>query len=196
MSVDWNKWSAIGQIAGAAGTFAAVLTSLWLAGRSSRPRIEVRCGIRLLIESGAEAPFPELIQFDIRNVGQQDAHVEQIGWHTGRLWLARPKWLARQQAIQLFGTVPGSANPPFIVPVGQRRAALLSLPQTLENILARSGDEPFFARCWPLVGVRATAIYAIVLLANGQTKHARVEHGLELGLRDSERAKVAATREL
>jgi hypothetical protein len=187
----WTKWSAIGQIAGAVGTFAAVLTSLWLAVRSSRPRIEISCGIRLVIEAGTQAPFPEVIQFDIRNVGQQDAHVEQIGWRTGRWRWARPAWLQRQQAIQLFGTVPGAANPPFVVPVGQRRSALLNLPQTLENILHRAGDEPFFARNWPVLGMRKTTILAVVFLANGQRAQHRVEPDLERRLLIGEREKSA-----
>lgn len=190
MPIDWTKWSAIGQIAGAAGTFAAVITSLWLAVRSGRPRLRISCGIRIVIESGSEAPFPELIQVDIRNVGQQDAHVEQIGWRTGRWRLRYPKWLRQQHAIQLFGNVLDSANPPFVIPVGQRRTALLDLPQSLENILARSGDEPFFARKWPLLGMRSTAIYAVVFLANGQKRSARVERNLELRLLSGERAKA------
>jgi hypothetical protein len=190
VAVDWTKWSAIGQIAGAVGTFAAVMTSLWLAFRSSRPRLKISCGIRQVIQEGGDGPFPELIQFNIRNVGQQDAHVEQIGWRTGRWPFRAPAWLSRQHAIQLFGTVPGSNNPPFLVPVGQRRSALLSVPQTLENILARSGPEPFFARQWPLLGPRSTKVVAVAFLANGLERSARVERSLELRLTEGERAKL------
>jgi hypothetical protein len=189
MSVDWTKWAAIGQLVGAAGTLAAVVTSLWLSNRSSRPRLKITCGIRLLIGEGDQAPFPELIQFSIRNVGERDAHVEQIGWRTGGWPFHRPGWIAPQFAIQLFGTVAGSANPPFIVPVGQRRDSLLSLPQTIENISTRSGRDPFFARQWPYWGLRRTKIRAVVHLANGLSRSSQVEPDLEVRLLAGECAK-------
>jgi hypothetical protein len=154
VEVDWDKWAAIGQIAGALGTFLAVLTSLYLARDSIRPKLALRAGIRIVIEAGAQEPFPKLIVFEVRNVGMRDVYVDQIGWRVGRWPFRWPAWLTSGFAVQTFGTVFESTNPPFALAQGRRATSMLQFEQTIRNIHGRHGERPLFAKLWPVIGIR------------------------------------------
>jgi hypothetical protein len=191
--VDWEKWAAIGQIAGALGTFLAVLTSLYLARDSIRPKLSVSAGIRIVIEAGAQEPFPKIIVFDVRNLGMRDVYVDQIGWRVGRWPFRRPDWLARGFAVQTFGTVLESTNPPFALAQGRRVTSMLQFEQTIRNINNRDGDRPFFAKVWPIIGIRRSPVFAQVHLSSGETIKARVEKDLERALFEAEAEKLRVT---
>lgn len=179
MTTDWTMWSAIGQLAAAVATVAAVIASLYIANQGTKSRLKVTTGVRLIIIPGQTAPYPEIISIDVRNTGIRDVHVDQIGWRAGKWPFAYPSWLSRSFAVQQFDTVPESQNPPFHLPPGRRATAMLRLDQSIENIMARSGDEPLFAKKWPFRGISRTPIFVTVFLASGEVIHARVEKGLE-----------------
>ena len=191
--IDWDKWAAIGQIAGALGTFFAVLTSLYLARDSIRPKLSVNAGIRIIIEAGAQEPFPKLIVFDVRNVGMRDVYVDQIGWRVGRWPFRKPYLLARGFAVQPFGTVLESTNPPFALAQGRRVTSMLQFEQTISSIKKRHGDSPFFAKVYPIMGIRRSPVFVQVHLSSGETIKARVEKDLESALFDAEKEKFRFT---
>ena len=191
----WSKWSAIGQIVGALGTFAAVITSLYLSRRSEKPRLKVDAGIRMLIGQGSTKPYPEYISITVRNVGTQTAHVTQFGWRTGLWKFSWPAWLKIQYAIQTPGMLGIGEDPPFVVPPGTKRDTILDKKHFFEGIAKKSGG-PFFARDWPFLNRRRTAIYIVANLESGMSVSARVEESLEHQLfvaeRDAKSGKLSA----
>ena len=182
----WSKWAAIGQIVGALGTFAAVITSLYLSRRSEKPRLKVDAGVRMLIGHGSKKPYPEYISITVRNVGTQTAHVTQFGWRTGLWKFSWPAWLKVQHAIQTPGMLGIGEDPPFVVPPGTKRDTILDKKQFIEGIAKKSGG-PFFARDWPIFNRRPTAIYIVAHLESGMSVSARVEENLEHELFAAER---------
>jgi len=48
----WNKAAAIGQIAGAAATFVAVVISLWIVATETREKLKLTVGHRIIIGGG------------------------------------------------------------------------------------------------------------------------------------------------
>ena len=187
----WTKWSAIGQIAGAFGTFAAVITSLYLSRRGEKPRLNICAGVRILISQGSTKPYPEYVSITVRNVGTQTAHVTQFGWRTG-LWKWKwPAWLKRQHAIQTSGMLRISEDPPFVVPPGTKRDTMLNKELFLESIANKSGG-PFFAKDWPVLRRRPTAIFIVAHLESGISVSARVEDELADELFAAERKAISA----
>jgi hypothetical protein len=83
----WTKVAAIGQVAGAVATAAAVMVSLWIALHGRKPRIKLVVGKRLVIGGG----IPELsvLMFNIANAGERPVHINGIGWRTGWLYWGR-----------------------------------------------------------------------------------------------------------
>lgn len=86
----WEKISAIGQVAGAIATFAAVVVSLYIARRGRVPRLSLKVGERLTIGGGL--PEQRLLMFSVTNMGERPVYVRQLGWRNG--WLPHgPAWL-------------------------------------------------------------------------------------------------------
>lgn len=188
--MDWNKWAAIGQLAGAVGTFAAVLTSLYLSRRAERPKLKLIAGVRLIVDPDADGDFPKVIDTTVRNAGTLTAHVSQYGWRTGRWRFKWPNWLARQHAIQQPGQLGLSFDPPFELPPGQRRTTLLGYDNFMHWIGEKKG-EPFFARVWPVLGLRRTAVWTVAYLESGVSIIARVEPDLAEDLFQAEARRLA-----
>ena len=90
-SILWEKVAAIGQVAGAVATFAAVVVSLWIARSERRAHIKARAGLRL-IAYGDGSPFEDAISILITNHGMWPVHVSSVGWKTGWLGVG-PEWL-------------------------------------------------------------------------------------------------------
>lgn len=183
---DWNKWAAIGQLAGAAASFAAVVTSLYLAKRAEKPKLILRAGQRIILSPGATGPAPEVIDITIRNAGVLTAHISQFGWRAGRWPFKRPLWAIRQVAIQLPGDMGLGTHTPFELPPGQRRTMIIN-QENFMSWLAEKKGEPFFARQWPLLGLRRTPIWVVAHLENGLTIRSRVERELAEALYQAER---------
>jgi hypothetical protein len=181
----WTKWSAIAQILAAVGTLAAVVVSLYLARRGEKPKLVLTAGIRLVITPGEEGPFPRIVDITVRNKGVLSAHISQYGWQTGVWRLKWPSWLARQRAVQNPGLTGYGVDPPFELPPGQKRLSALDYDNFLEGIEGMSGD-PFFARRWPLIGLRPTPAYIVAYLESGITIKAPVESDFASALFETE----------
>lgn len=188
---DWNKWAAIGQIAGALGSFAAVATALYLARREERPKLRLNAGIRIIIGHGDGPPYPEFVVVTIRNTGLTTAHINQFGWRTGSWRFSRPKWLTRQFAVQTPGQTGMGFDPPYEVPPGQSRSTFLRMPDFLAGIEKKKGPS-FFAREWPRLGVRRTSIFVTVHLESGITVVTLVEKDLVERLWNAEKKRSFA----
>lgn len=182
----WTKWSAIAQILAAIGTLAAVVVSLYLARRGEKPKLVLTAGIRLIISPGEEGPFPRIVDITVRNKGVLSAHVSQYGWQTGVWRLKWPSWLARQYAVQNAGQTGHGVDPPFELPPGQRRSSVLDYENFLNGIEGMSGA-PFFARNWPLFGLRPAPTYIVAYLESGLSIKAAIESGLAKALFEAER---------
>jgi hypothetical protein len=190
---DWNRWAAIGQLAGAIGTFAAVITSLYLTLRAERPKLRLTAGVRLVIDVQAEGEFPKVIELTVRNAGSLTAHISQFGWQTGRWPLKSPAWLARQYAVQQPGELGAGTDPPYELPPGQRRSTILDFGNFLGWIRRKKGP-PFFARAWPGLGVRRTSIWIVAFLESGVSIKARVEPDFADDLLQAEVQRMAGAR--
>lgn len=81
-----SEWQFINTFApwlSAFGTILAVVTSLYLASRKSKIKLEAHVGLRLIIGRGDSAPFPQFLSFQITNVGGRPARISNIGWEVG-----------------------------------------------------------------------------------------------------------------
>jgi len=183
----WTKVAAIGQVAGAVATFAAVLLSLYLAFYARRPRLRLRVGIRVTIGSGEIGP--QLLSFDVANSGNRPVHISGIGWHTGWRFGLGP--LARQSAVQLTGGIVHSRQPPYELPIGARASSYALLGNLLEYARERKAG-PFFTRDWPMWGRRAARIRAYAYTADGYEFRVKPERDLITALVQAERDALTA----
>ncbi|MEO5611369.1 MAG: hypothetical protein ABIT68_01195 [Sphingomicrobium sp.] len=187
VGLDWNKWAAIGQLVGAAGTFAAVVLSPYLARRAEKPKLNLSAGIRIIIAQGNEPPYPEVIDLTLRNIGSLTTHISQFGWQTGRWPFSHPRWAIRQYAIQMAGDTGMGTNPPYELPPGQRRTSILDHDQFFDGLQQKRGV--FFARNWPMLGLIRTPIWVVAHLESGVLIRERVERDLARALFEAEASK-------
>lgn len=170
----WTIIAAVGQVAGAVATFAAVVVSLCLATSARKPRVKLRVGERLIIGGGVDDQ--RVLMFSVANIGERNVHVRTLGWRTGRLrW--GPEWLKRQAAVQLTNGAPHGTSPPYELLPG----AEISSHAEMENILTycrERADSPFFTRDVPWFGRRRTAVRAFISTADGYVIHVQPERTL------------------
>ena len=76
-------WNVIGTWVAGIATFAAVVVSLWLAGRSERVDLLVRVGIRSIF-AGDGSPAAKALSFEVTNRGSRPVTVLSIGWTVGK----------------------------------------------------------------------------------------------------------------
>jgi hypothetical protein len=80
------QWDFINGFAGwfsALGTILAVITSLWLANRSSRPLAKLSAGVKVVKNSGMKRPYPEYLNIVVVNHGAVRMRITQVGWKVG-----------------------------------------------------------------------------------------------------------------
>ena len=180
----WAKVAALGQVAGAAATFLAVVVSLWIAYHSRKPRVRLTVNTSVII--GGMADGIRFLVFEVANLGERPVYVRGIGWRTG--WLARwSQWLARKAAVQtapsaeMFGL---GTEPPYELQPG----ASVSSFCDMDRMIAFAGErkEPLFTRDWPLFGRRQTRIRAYAYTADGHTFYVKPERTLAAALADAE----------
>ncbi len=171
----WTKVAAIGQVAGAIATFAAVWVSLWLARSERRPHIKAQAGLRLLFD-GYGSPFEDTISIRITNHGLRPVRISSLGWRTG--WLGRgPKWLAFQHAVQTCNSPMAGQAPPFDLGPGQD--ASLNLPTEPFKKVGEMRDT-FFNRKLPWKAKPSpTKICVVVSIVASKAVVTRVERNLE-----------------
>jgi len=80
-STDWNAISAIGQVAGAIATVAAVIVSLHLARRSERARLKIKCQLATTRPGSIEAGY---IHISVANIGVRPERITALGWASRR----------------------------------------------------------------------------------------------------------------
>lgn len=178
----WTKVAAIGQVLGAIGTFLAVVVSLVVAFRSSKPRIRLKVGMRLIFP----VPEIELLMFEVVNAGDRPFHVRGIGWRTG--WFRRgPACLRRKAAVQVtnpLGYVV-CADPPYELQPGEAKSSYRPMDDMLGTAKVR--EEPFFTRDWPYFGRRQTRVRAYVYTADGHEIVVKPEKSLLQALTAAEK---------
>lgn len=112
-------WNAIGTWVAGIATFAAVITSLYLARQSSRVKMKAVVGLRLVIGRGA--PREEVLQFSVTNQGDRPVTISNVGWVIG-------KGKNQRHALQLFGSAY-SASIPKTLAHGERADFLISFTE-------------------------------------------------------------------
>jgi len=113
--LQWTRVAAVAQIAAAAATTAAVISTLRLAAYDRRPHLSIRAGLRLAIPGDGELAS-DVIAVTIANRGQRTVRIASLGWRTG--WLRRgPEWLRLQYAVQTLNEQPYPL--PVDLPAGQ-----------------------------------------------------------------------------
>lgn len=174
----WAKVGAIGQVAAAVATFAAVCVSLWLAHSERRANIKVRAGLRFQF-AGDGSPFEDVISIQITNYGLRPVRISSVGWRTG--WLRYgPKWLAFQHAIQQFDRpVSAMSSPTLPFDLGPGQEMTLYIPP---EPFKKDGETriAFFNRRIPLrKGPSPTKVCVVVFAVASKAVVTRVERGLE-----------------
>lgn len=154
MRDPYRLWEVLGTWASAAATFGAVIVSLWLASRQSRPRLRVWADKRILI-SGISAgtaeirpaDFPDKLVIDIANTGAMPVKVVAIGW---LVRLPRPlRWLGLSPRRSLYQNPPESGRVPIDLAPAQYVNWLLEpeLPTAgIAELLAASALWPLWMR--------------------------------------------------
>ena len=104
--MDNAKWAFINSFSGwfaAVGTIAAVVVSLYLAGKVVRPKARVSIRKILLLSSGKSQPPPEFIVFDVVNTGERPITITGLGWKVG--------YWKKRYAVQIFESSLSSSLP-------------------------------------------------------------------------------------
>lgn len=172
----WTIVAAVGQVAGAVATAAAVITSLWIALSERRVRLRVVCGLRVTF-AGDGSPAVGLVATSITNAGYRRVRISTVGWETG--WSAHrwaPTWLAKQYAVQLPGT--GSPRPPLDLEPGESTLLYVPLAEFRNSDRAAAEDD-FFCRRLPWRSLPAPArILCTVFATVGPATKVKVEKDL------------------
>ena len=85
-SIDWNMVSAIGQVAGAAATVAAVVVSLQLARRSDRANLRIKCRLATTVPGTVAAGYVDIA---IANLGSRTERITSLGFALRRRGASR-----------------------------------------------------------------------------------------------------------
>jgi hypothetical protein len=165
------------------GTFLAVGVSLWLSTYGRRPKLNLTVGERLILGDNREADVA-LLMFSVVNASERPVYVRGIGWRTG--WLRwGPKFLKRQNAVQMSGGFPHGKEPPYELAPGAATETYILMDNVLKWTRKKSG-EPFFTRDWPLLGRRSTRVLGYAYTADGTTVQIRAEKPLVQKLTEAE----------
>lgn len=116
MSVQWGS---IAEWVSGAGSFAAVVTALYLARASNKIRLRVHVGHRIVLAAGQRSDPPEYLQIGAVNVGSRVAHITNVGYKVG---LRR-----KQLAIQATDVNPLSSRMPIELTDGQEARWMIPL---------------------------------------------------------------------
>lgn len=175
----WTKAAAIGQIAGALATLAAVLVSLWVVLSERRESIRLSVGRRIIIGGGA--PEIRVVSFEVVNTGVRPISVSGFGWRSG--WLRRgPEELLYRWAIQTPDVGLPSQNPPFNLEPGHKASFLIRLDRFEDSREAE--QEQFGRREIPLLGSSAPKICGTMYTSRGTRVIVRIEKELERTFRN------------
>jgi hypothetical protein len=181
----WTKWAAIGQLAGALATAAAVFISLWIVLSERRQKVRLTVGSRTIFGPGDQRR--DVVIMSVTNQGFRAANIRSFGWRTG--WVAKgPAWARYRTAIQSADVVPESRNPPFMLEPGETASMMIRREgMILPN---PAWDDILELRRVPLIGPRLPPIKAFATTTRG-THQASIERSLHKFLEQSRQARRA-----
>lgn len=183
-SLYWTKVAAIGQVAGACATFLAVLTSLYIAFLSRKPRLQLTVGKRIILGEGID--YPPALMFEVANQSDRPVQIRTLGWRTGwSRWAIKP--LKSMAAVQMTGgALPWGADPPYELQPGMAISSYATMENVIHHARQRT-DKPLFTRDWPVFGRRATRIRVFAHTADGFTIVVKPESDLAKALVEAEK---------
>lgn len=147
----WTKVAAIGQIAGALATFAAVFVALYLARSERRTRLRVTAQHAQIVDAlGAT----KTVSITVQNIGLRAAKIDGVGWIGGlpswsipRLvrW-AIPRWL-RQQTLHQIHDYSWAINEnfPWRLQPGESKSTHFRRDKFFDEFTSKQG-EAFFRK--------------------------------------------------
>jgi hypothetical protein len=174
----WTKIAAIGQVAGAIATTAAVFVSLWIVLSERQPRVKVTAGLRLLITQGRPDLAEEVISITVLNAGLRPVSVASIGWRVG--WMKRfgPEWARMGHAIQTSSGRRDSADPPYVLEPGQQKSMLIDLAPFHGDQARSKRSATTFARVLPHIGLVPANIRCAAHVVGARSRYFKVEPSL------------------
>lgn len=190
----WTQIAAVGQVLGAFATAAAVIVSLWIAMSQRRIALDMKVGIRSILDDTTKAAT-DLILWEITNTGQREVRLSSIGWRTGWFYRWAPDFLKVQWAMQRLSTDPACGRLPFDLMPGKNIHFFIEL-SVFENAIKEMRSD-FFRRKLPWLGHDIeTRIQGSVSIVGGPTLYISVEKPLAnyfiTGQHDGFEAKLAA----
>lgn len=173
MEINWEAVAALGQVAGAVATFAAVVVSLHLARRSGRPILRVSAREHMIL-SGENTDH--VITFSVQNLGDRPAEVRSLGWRTG--WLKwGPDWLRFKYAIQMFDARHMVLRPPYPIAPGSEVSSYIGRDNMFEHAKRFGETGPIFTRKFPW-GVMTAKTVVLAYTADGYTFRGEVDRSM------------------
>lgn len=170
--------AAIGQVAGAVTTAAAVGVSLWIALREHREILRLVVGRRLVF-AGDGTPGLPVVSFTVTNLGSRPVYISNFGWKVGRFARA-PGEAAARFAIQFQDETNLGQNPPFELLPGQYKSMIVRYSRL--QIWAGTERDIFREATLPLIGSFFPPVYGSVFTGRGTSKTVRVEAELRKAL--------------
>src|SRR6266404_2354218 len=166
----WTFINSFAPWASALASSAAVVTALYLARRGDRIRLRVRCGIRVIIQQGAQAGSGlEYVNLEVTNVGRRTATIQTLFW-TARFFRKKQMvWIAPKNAF--------SKPVPVTLADGETANWMATIKEFDENFADVARDD---------AGTRlgAFSVRAGVLTTTGARFGARIEKGLRRHFRE------------
>lgn len=168
----WTIAAAVGQIAGAVATAAAVIVSLWIVLSERREKLRLIVGHRLIVQRGAD--HIDVVAFDVTNLSLFPVQLTSFGWRIG--WLRRgPPWAQYEWAIQLPDTLGGATLPMTLQP-GERTSMLVRLDRFSPDVA--SSKDLFRLRNVPIGRPRLPPIFGVLHTTRRKELAVRIEDGL------------------
>lgn len=170
----YRLWELVGVWLSAIGTLGAVIVSLWLASRASRPQLRILVDKRVLIsqvQSGRHSvqlkDFPDVVYLEATNIGTPPIHIIGVSWSLRFPWCLRS--LSRGALLQ---SPPDAENRSSGLPARLEHAQTMqwSLPHQyiVENIAEKVIGNSIWSRLW-LSRLRLNIFTSV-----GTTFHARL----------------------
>jgi hypothetical protein len=182
----WTQIAAIGQVAGALATTAAVIVSLYIAISDRKYALGVSVGIRLLF-AGEGSSEEKLVAYSVMNTGQHPFRINSIGWRTG--WVSglfrriAPRFIHTRHAIQIAGDHPSSTQLPCDVHPGNSVSFVIDYKRFERD--RTDGDNDFFNRTEPFFKSEIRPLtHGVIHIVGAKPKHYRVEKSLHCLLTD------------
>lgn len=144
----WTKVAAIGQVAGAIATFAAVVVALILSRTERQLRVRVSARFGYIVDVNGHT---EVMTFEVENVGLRPVVVHGIHWTTG--WYNRmglvPKIFRVQSAFQMPDyTWPINPNFPWRLSPGESQSSHIRRQDFIEGFADPAPKDLFRRLPW------------------------------------------------